>query len=116
MIPSIPDFNSLNLAMAVLLISYEWHLSGLDYIQTLSNGYSESKKPANKNELNVFLKRLNNLLEKKKFLYPPEKIKIMSQNINAIFSRNRLTSQELSTLLGIITSLSSTRKYDEKNN
>ena len=115
-IPSNPRFNSLNLAMSVLLICYEWHLSGLEETQISTEKFSETKKPANKSELNNFLKRLYNLLLKNKFLYPPEKIKIMSQNINAIFSRNRLTSQEISTLHGIITSLSKPNKYDDKNN
>ena len=42
MIPSNPEFNSLNLAMAVLLISYEWHLSALEDTRLLSIKHSKT--------------------------------------------------------------------------
>ena len=50
---------------------------------------------ANKNELNYFIDRLVAVLDNTNFFNPNEKRKVMINNIEAIFTRNNLTLQEL---------------------
>lgn len=101
---SIPgaSFRSLNLAMSVLLMGYEWFRSGAS-----GNAVSAPLMalPASRENLAFFLDRLLGMLEESGFLYPPEKAPRMATNVRAIFTRNRLSEQELRTLHGILSSL-----------
>ena len=107
-IVSIPatGFRSLNLAMSVLLMGYEWHRSG-----DAGGGPAATSlaPPAARNELEFFLDRLLAMLEESGFLYPPEKAPRMAASVRAIFTRNRLSDQELRTLHGILSSLRPSR-------
>ena len=71
------------------------------------DSYNVNKKNvmANKNELNYFIDRLVSVLDNTNFFNPNEKRKVMINNIEAIFTRNNLTLQELNTLHGIISSI-----------
>jgi len=102
-ISSNPDFGSVNLAMSVLVVSYEYYMQTIK-IQNSFN--STQQMPANKEELLFFISRLIKMLSDRNFFSPKEKRKSMVNNIEAIFSRNNLTKQEINTLHGIITSLS----------
>ena len=98
-------FSSINLSMSVLLICYEW----FSYKMTDENiSYLKSNKEktmATKSELNYFIDKLITTLDDSNFFNPKEKRKIMINNIEAIFTRNELTLQELNTLHGILSSL-----------
>ena len=100
---SIPaaSFRSLNLAMSVLLMGYEWFRSG-----ALGSAVAAPPMapPASRENLAFFLDRLLGMLEETGFLYPPEKAPRMAASVQAIFTRNRLSEQELRTLHGILSS------------
>ncbi len=100
---SIPTagFRSLNLAMSVVLMGYEWHRSGAAPSQRIYGGRA---RPAPRSDLDFFLDRLIAMLDESGFLYPPEKAPRMAASVRAIFTRNRLTDQELRTLHGILSS------------
>ena len=49
--------------------------------------------------------RLISILDNSDFFNPDEKRKVMINNIEAIFTRNNLTLQELNTLHGILSSI-----------
>ncbi len=111
-IPAAASFRSLNLAMAVLLTGYEWHLA--------YNGGASFSEPlpaatAEREDLDFFLARLLNFLKKKGFFYPSEKAPRMERSVRAIFTRNRLTDQELRTLHGIVSALVSDRKENNES-
>ncbi len=99
---SIPatGFRSLNLAMSVLLMAYEWHRQG-----PAVHVPAAPPPPAARNDLEFFLGRLLAMLEETGFLYPPEKAPRMAASIRAIFVRNRLSDQELRTLHGMLSAL-----------
>ena len=99
------NFSSINLSMSVLIICYEWFLNTsknnkLSYIKTNKQEIMPSK-----NELNYFIDRLISILDNSDFFNPNEKRKVMINNIEAIFTRNNLTLQELNTLHGILSSI-----------
>lgn len=102
--PTNPDFSSLNLAQAVLLMSYE--------LMRSENETSDIKLKKGNNtpfatraEFDNFLHRLYDDLEDKGF-FKTEKMKpVMKQNIESMLVRMQMTEQELNTLHGIIAAM-----------
>ena len=91
--------------MSVLIICYEWFLN-TSKNNKLNNIKTNNKEiMPNKNELNYFIDRLISILDNSDFFNPDEKRKVMIKNIEAIFTRNNLTLQELNTLHGILSSI-----------
>ena len=106
-IKSDSEFSSINLAMSVMIISYQWYVQKMDFINKnmLIKTTIKQDNYASKKELNFFVSRLISLLSCGDFFTPVEKKESMINNIEAIFTRSNLTSQELRTLHGIISSL-----------
>jgi len=99
------SFTSINLSMSVLTICYQWFIEKNKISSIPKHIRNKDKDMATKFELNYFITRLVTLLEEKNFFNPEERKKVMINNIEAIFTRNNLTNQELNTLHGIITSI-----------
>ena len=99
------NFTSINISMSVLTICYQWFIEKHIISNVSQDIIHKEKNLATKSELNYFIDRLIKLLEDSKFFKPDEKKKAMIKNIEAIFTRNNLTLQELKTLHGIITSI-----------
>ena len=104
-IESNQNFSSINLSMSVLLICYEWFFNITKLNKLTDISIKNEKVMANKSELNYFIDRLVSILDSTNFFTPDEKRKVMINNIEAIFTRNNLTLQELNTLHGIISSI-----------
>ena len=102
-VPLNPDFSSLNLAQAVLLIAYEWFKSA-DATPGLVFRHGEYP-PADKLHLQSFLDRLEMELAACGFLRTEHMRAAMVRNIHAMFGRMQLTDQEIRTLHGILTEL-----------
>ena len=98
-------FSSINLSMSVLLICYEWFSNKMINEDIPYLTINKDKTIANKSELNYFIDKLVKTLDDTNFFNPEEKRKIMINNIEAIFTRNELTLQELNTLHGILSSI-----------
>jgi tRNA/rRNA methyltransferase len=107
-VPLNPDFTSLNLAQAVLLIGYEWFQAGdgTPPRELVVNG----TRPAEKEELLNFFDHLERELDASGFLRNVEKRPGMVRNIRNMFQRAALTRQEIRTLHGIVKELSSKRE------
>ncbi len=103
-VPLNPAFSSLNLAQAVLILGYEWFLSGREAVpgHLVRNGAPRASKA----EMDNFCGRLEAALDKAGFLYPPEKRPNMVSNLRALFGRMDLTDPEVKTLHGIVSALS----------
>ncbi len=101
--PCNPAFASFNLAMAVLVIGYEWfkqadHTPERELVQGRT-------RPATKDELIGFFEHLERELDACGFLRVVEKRPSMVRNIRNIFQRAELTEQEVRTLRGIVAGL-----------
>lgn len=114
MAPVDKDFASLNLAQAVLLLSYEWiKASGrgtLGRVTTFetpveSGLNSRASRPATKAELEGFLVQLEDELEKSGFLQTAHKRPALMQHLRTLFVRAAATEQEVRTLRGIVKAL-----------
>ena len=110
-IPLNPKFRSLNLAQAVLIVSYEWFINLTPELADAGNNIvidwreTGDTEPVSKGELFNFLARLEAKLDDCGFLLPLEKRPTMVRTIRNIFQRARLTDQDVRTLHGIISGL-----------
>ena len=105
-IPVNPAFASLNLAQAVLLLSYEWaRCDG----RTSYSSAMDAAPPANREDYEHFHRHLETELDAVGFFYPLEKKAVMTRNLRVAFQRAALTEPELRTLRGVIKALAKGR-------
>lgn len=114
MIPVMPDFASLNLAQAVLLLGYEW-LKETDqaslgrittYEKPMDTGiYMKSDAPATKQELLGLYEHLEAELDRLGFFNPSTRRHVVVRNVRNMFGRMHATEQEVRTLRGIVATL-----------
>jgi len=102
--PVDPGFSSLNIAQAVLLMSYEWMKSGLAE-ETQTNFSGPELVPATKEQLHSLFAYLENALEARGYFRPEEKKPKMVDNLRAVLTRAGFAEPELKVLRGIISSL-----------
>jgi tRNA/rRNA methyltransferase len=123
MAPVNPNFASLNLAQAVLLISYEWMKQNgtgtlgrvTTYEQALVPGLRlRGSRPAAKEELTAFFVHLERELDESGFFTAPDKRPNVTQNLRSMFVRMGATEQEIRTLRGIIKALAHSRGQGRK--
>jgi tRNA/rRNA methyltransferase len=106
--PLDPQFMSLNLAQAVLVMAYEWWTAQDETIpRTLM---TNETRIANKGELENFLGHLTHELDECGFLKNLPKRPGMVRNIRHFFQRGEVTELELRTLHGIVTELALGRR------
>ncbi|MBI36950.1 MAG: rRNA methyltransferase [Alphaproteobacteria bacterium] len=111
-VPLNPEFSSLNLGQAVLIIAYEWFTSSLNVKESKNDDFSA--RPANKIELVDFFNRFETALDKSGFFRSNDMRPSMIKNLRAMLQRANLTEQEIRTLHGVVSSLSGSWK--ETNN
>ncbi len=107
--PVNPDFASLNLAQAVMVMAYEWRLAA-DPGPLPRRLMTNETRIATKAELENFLLHLLAELDASGFLRNRPKRPGMVRNIRHFFTRGEVTAQELATLHGIVTELSHGRR------
>lgn len=101
--PLNPNFMSLNLAQAVLMVTYEWWMQTHEYCD--EKLVMNETQPASKQELQSLFDHLEQELENTGFLGLPHKRTRMVQNIRNTLLRAQFTEQEVRTWRGIITAL-----------
>ena len=102
-VPLNPDFSSLNLAQAVLLMGYEYYQAADETPDTQLD--MQDARPATRGEINAMFEHMEAALDAAGFLAPPEKKPAMARNIRNIYNRAGLTEQDVQTLRGIINAL-----------
>lgn len=110
--PVNPAFASLNLAQAVLIMSYEWQRAA--GTAGTRETFADLPEPATREEMFHFFEHLESELETGGFLKPPEKAPVMVRNIRNLFHRAALTAQEVRTLRGMIVALTGRRYVRRK--
>ena len=98
-----PEFSSLNLSQAVLLIAYEiFKIKGGTAPTQLA---IQTNCQANKKEMLGLFNHLENALDDSGFFHVREKRPIMVRNLRNLIQRADPTEQEVRTLRGVISSL-----------
>ena len=99
-IPLNPQFSSLNVAQAVLLVSYEW-IAAAD--ETPAERMSEhAARPADKDEMRNLFAHLERALDQSGFLRHQAMRPAMVNNLRALLQRAAMTEQEVRTFHGVI--------------
>lgn len=98
-VPVNPDFPSLNLAQAVLLMSYEWGQAAA-LPPLFASPYDEGAAP--RAELDGFLGHLRQALDRAGYFYPEAKRATLSQNLRTLFTNAALSPSELRVLRGVL--------------
>jgi tRNA/rRNA methyltransferase len=101
-IPTNIKFKSLNLSHAVTIFAFQLFLSSKKIELLVKNLYRS--EDAKKKDVQVFLNFLISHLDKVGFLKPEEKRQQMIRSIKNIFHRSSLSTQEIRTLSGVISS------------
>ena len=129
--PLNPQYPSLNLAQAVLLMAWEWRVAALS--ATDDNGLARQDAdrdttstsrcdptreprrdaPASIQERDRFHQRLEAELDAGGFFISPEMAPAVKRNLRALFARAAPSSQEISTLHGVIQALTKTRNRNK---
>ncbi len=105
--PVDPRFSSLNLAQAVLLVSYEWHKLATGGALPFQG--ERRSPPAPRDKVLSFFDYLEAELEAVNF-YPKDKQPIMTRNMRDIFHRLEMTEQDVRTLRGAIRAIAEGRR------
>lgn len=96
--PVNPEFGSLNLAQAVILIAYEWSKGEALAMPPLT----DLDPPAPQEELEGLIAQFNALLEEAHYFFPPERAHVTRRTIRSLLTKPQWTAQEVRTLRGAI--------------
>jgi tRNA/rRNA methyltransferase len=107
-VPLNPGFSSLNLAQAVLILSYEWFQAGDE--TAARRLVTNATRPGTREELLNFFAHLEAALDEVGYFKTAEKRPAMVRTIRNLFARADLTEQEIRTLHGIVKELKEGRR------
>ena len=100
-VPINPDFGSLNLAQAVILLAYEWSKRS-DLAQPTAK---ELEPPAPHAELDGLIVQLNQELDAKGYFHPPSRTQATKNTLRTIFTKTAWSSREVKAIRGVIRAL-----------
>jgi tRNA/rRNA methyltransferase len=100
-VPINPEFGSLNLAQAVILVAYEW-----------SKGESLAQPPAvpldppaPQSELDGMIAQWDDMLDRAGYFFPPDRTATTRRTLRGLLTRPGWTSQEVRTIRGMLATL-----------
>ena len=109
-VPINPEFGSLNLAQAVILVAYEWS-KGLSGEQGLAQPPQVPlDPPAPQGELEGMIGQLDAMLEAAHFFYPPDRTPTVRRSLRTLLTRPGWSSQEVRTLRGVLSALAGAKR------
>ena len=100
-VPINPEFASLNLAQAVILLAYEWSKRTSLAQPTVK----ETEPPAPHGELEGLITHLNRELEAKGYFHPPSRTRATKNTLRTILTKAGWSSREIKAIRGIIRTL-----------
>ena len=100
-VPINPEFGSLNLAQAVILLAYEWSRG-----EALAQPpLKDLEPPATMSELNGFIGQFDQALVDAAYFHPPERTAATRATIRTILTKPGWSSREVRALRGMIAAL-----------
>jgi tRNA/rRNA methyltransferase len=108
-VPINPEFGSLNLAQAVILVAYEWSKTiphgdeeGTALVQPT---LEEQLPPAPQEELDALVAHFEALLEPKGYFRPPSRAAATRRNLRGVLTKPGWNHLEVRTLRGVLSAL-----------
>jgi tRNA/rRNA methyltransferase len=108
--PVNPAFASLNIAQAVLLVSYEWMKTAGEN-PAIEAFEQEARPVADRVHLIRLMDHLEGALDEAGYFFPVERRERMAQTVRNIFTHMKLNEQEIQTLRGVIAALEGRRRH-----
>ena len=105
-VPVNPDFRSLNLAQAVILVAYEWS-KGIELAVPTESGEAEPRAP--QEHLEGLVQQLYDALEKVDYFHPPDRTPTTKNTIRTILTKAGWSTREIQALRGIVRALAEPR-------
>ena len=103
-VPINPEFGSLNLAQAVILLAYECSRRAALAQPTVK----EAEPRAPHGELDGLVEQLNGELEAKGYFHPPSRTKATKNTLRTILTKADWSSREVKAIRGVIRALAET--------
>jgi tRNA/rRNA methyltransferase len=100
-VPINPEFGSLNLAQAVILLAYEWSKRS----ELAQPTIKELEAPAPLGELDGLIRQLEDELDSKGYFHPPSRTQATKNTIRTIFTKTGWSSREVKAVRGIARAL-----------
>ena len=104
-VPINPEFGSLNLAQAVILLAYEWS-RGAKLVRPTDR---EQDPPAAMAELEGLIGQLDTALAEAGYFFPPERTQATKTTLRTILTKPQWSSREIQALRGVIRALAGNR-------
>ena len=105
-VPINPDFGSLNLAQAVILVAYEWSKA-----EALAQPPAvELDPPAPQAELEGMIAQLDAMLETGGFYHPPDRTPVTRRTLRTLLTKPGWSSQEVRTMRGVLSALGGAKR------
>jgi tRNA/rRNA methyltransferase len=100
-VPINPEFSSLNLAQAVILVAYEWS----KHRQLAQPTLEEQLPPAPQEQLEGLIAHLEALLEPKDYFRPPARAEATRRTLSGVLTKPGWNHLEVRTLRGVLSAL-----------
>jgi tRNA/rRNA methyltransferase len=101
-VPINPDFGSLNLAQAVILLAYEWSQQ-----ESLAVPPAKDAEPrAPHGETEGLVEQLFEALDSKGYFHPPERTEATKNTLRTVFAKTGWSSREVKAVRGVVRALS----------
>ena len=100
-VPINPEFGSLNLAQAVILLAYEWSRSSELAVPPVK----ELEPAAPHAELEGLIVQLEEELDAKGYFHPPSRTQATKNTLRTIFTKTGWSSREVKAIRGVVRAL-----------
>ena len=100
-VPINPEFGSLNLAQAVILVAYEWS----KHVALASPPETDLPPPAPQEELDGMIAQLDTMLRDTGYFFPPDREPTVRRTLRTLLTKPAWSSQEVRTVRGILSTL-----------
>ena len=100
-VPINPEFGSLNLAQAVILLAYEWSRQSALAQPTVK----ALEPPAPHGELEGLIAQVDQELEAKGYFHPPSRAEATRNTLRTIFTKTGWSSREIKAIRGVVRAL-----------
>ena len=100
-VPINPEFGSLNLAQAVILVAYEWS----KHVSLASPPEVDLPEAAPQEELDGMIAQLDAMLEEAGYFFPPDRAPATRRTLRTLLTKPAWSSMEVRTVRGVLSAL-----------
>ena len=100
-VPINPEFGSLNLAQAVILVAYEWS----KHVALDSPPRVDLDPPAGQQSLDGLISHLEVMLEDAGYFFPPDRVPATKRTLRSVLTKPGWNENEIRTLRGVLSAL-----------